>query len=200
MPRQRHTAPRLRQARPAAHPLVLGPRPLFPQKAAQSSDRSTRRHLPQRSREQGPPPAAGHIHPRSDTRPRPAPPALPARGLRGGRQARPVRPRAGAATCAPGPAPCLRKRGSEPEAGPGPRAPQPPASPVALPLTRRPRDQRRRRRQHEEEQPGTRSSGLRLHGPATTACGPVRPGRRLALTSLASPHLPPPRRPRSGPL
>lgn len=129
------------------------------------------------------PPTLGHTPPARL-------PSLPAARVAAGRPGKPG-PGPGAATCAPGPAPCLRKRRSEPEARPGPRAPQSPTTPAAPLLTRRSRDQRRRRRrQHEEEQPGTRSSGRRLHGPAATACGPARPGRRLALASLASPHLP----------
>lgn len=149
----------------------------------------------QGSPERGRPPAAGHVHSHSNTRLRPASAPrprlawrLPGQKAQPGPRRRHLRPRARA---------MFEKEGASQRPGPA-RAPRsrPPAPP---PLTRRPRDQRRRSGQHEEEQPGTRSSGRRLHGPAATACGPARPPPRLYKPCLAPPPQPP-RRPRSGPL
>lgn len=179
--------PQLCRSRPVSHPPPLGPRPLAPQRAAQDPGRLRPTPPP---REEPAAAAAAGCRARSPAlRPTPLPRLRCPPATREA-AARPGKPGPGAATCAPGPAPCLRKRRSEPEAGPGPRTPKLPASPAAPLLTRCLRDQRGRRRQHEEEQPGTRSSGHCLHSPAATACGPARPGRRLASTSLASPHLP----------
>lgn len=123
----------------------------------------------------------------------PAPPLLPAPArVAPAGSGKPGRP--GAATCAPGPAPCLRKSRSEPEAGPGPRAPQAtargspfvPGSSVAA-ATNTIRSSRRR----------GAAAAASMVPPAPFVARPG-PGRSFSPASLASPRLAPPPRRRRG--
>lgn len=200
---QRHTAPQRRRqgavpTRPGRATLLpLRPRPLAPQRAAPDLGPLRPTPPPQGSRDQGQPPAAGHVHPRSDTRPRPA------RGSRGSSPARKARPRPGRRHLRPRPRAMFEKekerargqarparpaiahhprRAAAHPSLPGPASPPPPPS------------ARGGTAGDAEQRPPPPWSRRHCLWP-----GPARPPPLLSKPRLAPP--PPPRqRPRFGPL